>query len=73
MGQKNICLCLVCPGYMVFKNCFLVDGSMQWNLKAVGITIVLVMTAWGYKRIRKKQLSGVSLILISAVLGILVY
>lgn len=64
---------LATGGYMVFKNCFLPGGSMQWNLKAIGITIVLVMTAWGYKRIRKKQLSGISLILISAVLGIFVY
>ena len=25
MGQKNICLCLVCPGYTVFKNIILLN------------------------------------------------
>ncbi len=59
--------------YMIFKNCFLAAGAVQPDWRAIVITVVLAAAAFGYKKVKKQQLSGISLILISAVLGIVVY
>lgn len=64
---------LAAGGCMVLKNCLAADGKMYWNLRGTAITVILSAAAYGYKRMKKKQLSGISLILISAVLGIVIY
>ena len=64
---------LATGAYMIFKNCFLTSGTVTPDWKAIVITLVLMVASFGYKKMKKKQLSGISLILISAVVGIVIY
>ena len=58
---------------MVFANCFGTVSGPQADLCAILITLVLAGAMLGYRRLAKKNLSPVSLIVISAVAGMLVY
>lgn len=58
--------------YMVLKNCFATISDVTVDLNAIIITALLIASAAGYKRIKKKKLSPIGLILLSAVLGIIV-
>ena len=58
---------------MVLENCFLPEGVPGWNLRNLLITALLVAAMPCWKAVTKKKLSSISLILLSAVLGILVY
>lgn len=55
---------------LTVSNC-LPSGSVDW--KAVALTAVLALILFGSQRIRKKKLSPIALICISAGLGIVVY
>ena len=59
--------------YMVLNNCFGTIFDVSVNFKAIIITALLIASAVGYKRLKKKKLSPVSLIILSAVLGIMVF
>ena len=61
--------------FMIFKNVFLFTeaGDAALNWKAAVITAGLFSVMFGYKKWKKKKLSPILLIVISAVLGILVY
>ena len=59
--------------YMVLKNCFGVISDVTVDLNAIIITALLIASAAGYKRIKKKKLSPIGLIILSAVLGIIVF
>ena len=59
--------------YMVLKNCFDTISDVQVNLNAVIITALLIASMAGYKHLKKKKLSPISLIILSAVLGIIVF
>ena len=61
--------------YMIFKNIFLSGGgeTFAFDWKATVITIGLFGAVYGYKRWKKKKISPILLILISAVFGIFVY
>lgn len=54
---------------MVLSNCF--PAAMDWN--AVGITVVLAVILFGSKYGLKKKLSPITLIVIAACLGMVVY
>ena len=58
--------------YMVLKNCFVTISDVTVNLNAVIISILLIASMFGYKHLKKKKLSPISLIILSAVLGIIV-
>ena len=58
--------------YMVLNNCFGSIFDVSVNLKAIIITALLIASMVGYKRLKKKKLSPISLIILSAVLGIIV-
>ena len=58
---------------MVLENCFLPEGVPGWNLRNLLITALLVAAMPCWKAVTKKKLSSIGLILLSAVLGILVY
>ena len=58
--------------YMVLKNCFVTISDVTVNLNAVIISVLLIASMFGYKHLKKKKLSPISLIILSAVLGIIV-
>lgn len=61
---------LATVGYLIWQNC--VPESAP-DPKAVTVTAILALILFGWERIRKKKLSPIALILISACLGAAVY
>ena len=59
--------------YMVLKNCFVTISDVTVNLNAVIISVLLIASMFGYKHLKKRKLSPISLIILSAVLGIIVF
>ena len=59
--------------YMVLKNCFVTMSDVTVNLNAGIISALLIASMFGYKHLKKKKLSPISLIILSAVLGIIVF
>ena len=59
--------------YMVFSNCFGTISDVTVHFKAIIITVLLFASMLGYKHFKKKKLSPISLIILSAVLGIVVF
>lgn len=59
--------------YMVLGNCFGTITAINANIQAIIMTVLLVTSMFGYKRLVKKKLSPILLIIISAVSGIVVY
>ena len=59
--------------YMVVNNCFVRESEISLNWKAVLITALLFAIKFGYKKFAKKKLSPIMLIVVSAVLGMVVY
>ena len=59
--------------YMVLENCFGSMYAIKVDWHAVIITMMLVVSMVGYKQIAKNKLSPVILIILSAVIGIVVY
>ncbi len=59
--------------YMVINNCLIKTSVLSINLKSIIITFLLVAISIGYKRYSKNKLSPISLIIISAIVGIIIY
>ena len=59
--------------YMVLKNCFGTISAVTLNIRASAITVVLIASILGYKHFKKKKLSPIMLIIISAVTGMVIY
>lgn len=59
--------------YMILKNCFGTLSAIAVNPKAIFITALLCASMFGYKQWQKKKLSPIGLIIISAILGIIVF
>jgi len=59
--------------YMVINNCILITQGTSVNVQAVIITVVLVAIMLFVKPITKKPVNPIVLIVISAILGIVVY
>ena len=59
--------------YMVLKNCFGTMADAAVHLNAVIITVLLFASMAGYKYLTKKKLSPIGFIILSAVLGIIVF
>ena len=59
--------------YMVLKNCFGTISAVTLNIRAIVITVVLIASILGYKHFKKKNLSPILLIVLSAATGIIVY
>lgn len=58
---------------MLYGNLFPDDGTSGFDLYALIITIVLIVISVVWQRIKKKSISPITLIIISAVLGIFIY
>ena len=59
--------------YMVVSNCFGRVSALSANYQAIIITAILVASMFGYKHLKKKKLSPVLLIVLSAVAGMVIY
>ena len=59
--------------YMVLTNCFGSLSALSANRQAVVMTALLTAAMFGHQRLRKKKLSPILLIVISAILGIFLY
>ena len=59
--------------YMILKNCVNLGGQFGVNIKAIIIVAILGLSMFFYKKWKKKKLSPILLIVISAVLGIFIY
>lgn len=59
--------------YMVVSNCFGTISAASINLQPMIITVLLGISAMGYKRFFKKKLSPILLIIISAAAGMVIY
>ena len=59
--------------YMVFSNCFGKVGASALQWEALLITILLLLAMLIYKRTNKQKLSPSLLIILSAVLGAMIY
>lgn len=64
---------LATGAYMVLGNCFDTVSTLKVNLQAIIITVLLVASMFSYKHFAKKKLSPTLLIVISAVMGIMIY
>ena len=58
--------------YMVLKNCFGTVSAFAVDARAVLISALLILSMVGYRHFRKKKLSPIGLILLSAIMGILI-
>lgn len=59
--------------YMVFSNCFGKVGAFALQWEALLITTLLLLAMLIYKRTKKQKLSPILLIILSAVLGAMIY
>ena len=59
--------------YMVLGNCFGTISRIKVNMQAISITALLVVSILGYKYFAKKKLSPIGLIILSAILGIIIF
>ena len=59
--------------YMIFKNCFLKGGACCPDFITIAITVALFVVSYCYKKRKKKPLSPIMLIVISAVMGVAAY
>ena len=59
--------------YMVLGNCFGTISGIKVNMQAISITVLLVASILGYKYFAKKKLSPIGLIILSAILGIIIF
>ena len=59
--------------YMVLGNCFGTISRIKVNMQAISITALLVASILGYKYFAKNKLSPIGLIILSAILGIIIF
>lgn len=59
--------------YMTAHHCFPLSDKSWIDFRAVLVTAGLVATMTGFKRVKKKKLPSIMLIVISAILGVLIY
>ena len=59
--------------YMVFKNCFGSLNTFGINIRAIVITVILVVAMFGYNKVMQRKLSPIMLIVLSAIAGIITY
>ena len=59
--------------YMVFNNCFTSLFDFKINLKSLLITMILFGSMYGFKYFKKQNISPISLIVLAAILGIIIF
>ena len=59
--------------YMTLHHCVPMTANTFVDISALCVAVVLITAAFLYKRLRRKKLSPIALIVLSAILGILLY
>ena len=59
--------------YMIAKNALPITAGATFSVKSFGLTIVLLALMFGSKKMLKKKISPIMLIVISAILGAIIY
>ena len=59
--------------YMILSNCFETFSAIKVDFKAGFINVLLVVSMIGYKQLTKKKLSPIMLIVLSAMIGVVIY
>ena len=59
--------------YMIAQNCLSAENGMNIDVVSLVITFVLAVIMIAYKHISKKKMSPIMLIILSAIIGILVF
>ena len=59
--------------FMIAKNALPIMPGATFSVKSLGLTIVLLALMFGSKKMLKKKISPIMLIVISAVLGAIIY
>ena len=59
--------------YMIYTNLFPRGNVMQPDMQAAFITCTLVLLSYGYHKIRKQDFPPIALIVVSALMGMVVY
>ena len=59
--------------YMTLHHCVSMTANTFVDISALCVAVVLITAAFLYKRLRRKKLSPIALIVLSAILGILLY
>ena len=58
---------------MLYGNLFPSDSISEFDLYALIITVILIAVFVVWQKIKKKSMSPIALIIVSAVLGIIIY
>ena len=72
-GVPLIVLILATGIYMTLHHCVPMTANTFVDISAFCVAVVLITAAFLYKRLRRKKLSPIALIVLSAILGILLY
>lgn len=72
MKPCMIGIILATGAYMTVRRCFL-SGKAAVDVRALLIMLALIAASALYRAVRKKKLSSIALIVLSAILGILIY
>ena len=59
--------------YMMLSNCLGAFTATKVDMRALIIAAILIAAIFGYKYFMKKKLSPILLIIISAVVGVIIY
>ena len=59
--------------HMVLGNCFGSIFAIKVNMQAMILTVLLLVSVFGYKYFVKKKLSPIGLIVLSAIFGVIVF
>lgn len=59
--------------YMILHNCFTLNKETTVSIRAVIVTAVLFGVKFVYRHLKKKKMSPIMLIVISALIGMMVY
>ena len=59
--------------YMAAVNCFGKLDNLHADARSIVLTILLAASVYGYKKVKKRKLSPIMLIILSALLGICIY
>lgn len=59
--------------YMVLHNCVNTEAKMPFSIKAVIVTAVLFGVKYAYQHFKKRKMSPIVLIMISALVGMIIY
>ena len=58
--------------YMMLRNCVAIGNQIHVSVRAVILTVMLLSVKYGYQYLKKKKMSPIMLIMVSAVVGVVI-